>query len=126
MEFQVGTQIKKKKNKNKFKSVERNIFQKWEEEDWRIEKMNGSPMPGIFVPGAMLIYIKNIQFSVCLTLVPLGEAATLWTIEMFVSEYDSCLNVLEACLLPKLKHTFCLAMANTKIVFIKLFQYNLE
>ena len=67
-----------------------------------------------YIPRVELIYIKSIQLSVCFTLVPLGAAATLWTIETVVSECDSCLDVLEACPLPKLNYIFSLEMAKAK------------
>ena len=53
--------------------------------------------------------------SACFTLVPLGAAATLWTTERVVSKCDSCLDVLEACPLPKLKYIFSLAVVKAKI-----------
>lgn len=45
---------------------------------------------------------------------------TLWTVEIVVSECDSSFDVLEAHSLPKLKDTFCIAMAKG-IIFLHIY-----
>ena len=73
-------------------------------------------MPGIVsLRWSWYILKASSYLSVWFTLVPLGAAAPLWTIETVVSQCDSCLDVLEACPLPKLKYIFSLAMAKAKI-----------